>query len=404
MKQPNQLQGFKVDKSTIINLEKGKIPPQALDLEEVVLGAMMIDKKGVDEVIDILNPDAFYKEAHQYIFEAIFKLFENSEPIDLLTVKNDLQKEGELEMVGGAYYLTQLTNRISSAANIEYHSRIISQKHIQRELIRISSETIRDAYDETTDVFTLLDNAEKNLFQVAEGNIKKNYADMATLIKEAKDQIKKATRVGLLLALVFRILLLLGVTWLISMKAPFFSFDLNWFKGGITGQSVILILGGIFLLYKSTKEIHHKVEGSSNEESESNSVKRKVAATFGMVIFQIVMIDIVFSFDSVLTAVGMTNGIPGALIIMITAVIISIIIMMIFANPVSNFVNKHPTIQMLALSFLILIGFMLITEGAHLSHIEIFNKPVGAIPKGYLYFAIAFSLGVEALNMKVRKK
>lgn len=220
--------------------------------------------------------------------------------------------------------------------------------------------------------------------------------------KLPQNQIKKATRVGLLLALVFRILLLLGVTWLISMKAPFFSFDISWFKGGITGQSVILILGGIFLLYKSTKEIHHKVEGV--EEHSESSTKTKVASTFGMVIFQIVLIDIVFSFDSVLTAVGMTNGIPGALIIMITAVIISIIIMMIFATPVSNFVNKHPTIQMLALSFLILIGFMLITEGAHLSHIEIFNKPVGAIPKGYLYFAIAFSLGVEALNMKVRKK
>ena len=220
--------------------------------------------------------------------------------------------------------------------------------------------------------------------------------------KLPKDQIKKATRLGLLLALVFRIMLLFGVTWLISMKAPFFSFDISCFKGGITGQSVILILGGIFLLYKSTKEIHHKVEGV--EAHSESSTKAKVASTFGMVIFQIVLIDIVFSFDSVLTAVGMTNGIPGALIIMITAVIISIIIMMIFATPVSNFVNKHPTIQMLALSFLILIGFMLITEGAHLSHIEIFNKPVGAIPKGYLYFAIAFSLGVEALNMKVRKK
>lgn len=219
--------------------------------------------------------------------------------------------------------------------------------------------------------------------------------------KLPKNQIAKATRLGLLLALVFRILLLLGVTWLISMKAPFFSFDIDWFKGGITGQSVILILGGVFLLYKSTKEIHHKVEG--NEEHQETSKKAKVAATFGMVIIQIVLIDIVFSFDSVLTAVGMTNGIPGALIIMITAVIISIIIMMIFATPVSDFVNKHPTIQMLALSFLILIGFMLITEGAHLSHIEIFNKPVGAIPKGYLYFAIAFSLGVEMLNMKMKK-
>ena len=221
--------------------------------------------------------------------------------------------------------------------------------------------------------------------------------------KLPKEQIKKATRLGLLLALIFRILLLLGVSWLISMKEPFLSFDLPWFKAGITGQSVILILGGIFLLYKSTKEIHHKVEGIADIH-ETKSTKSKVAASFGMVILQIVMIDIVFSFDSVLTAVGMTNGIPGALIIMVTAVIISMIIMMIFAVPVGDFVNKHPTIQMLALSFLILIGFMLITEGAHLSNVELFNKHVGAIPKGYLYFAIAFSLGVEALNMKIRKK
>jgi len=221
--------------------------------------------------------------------------------------------------------------------------------------------------------------------------------------KLPKDKIKKATRLGLLLALIFRVLLLLGVSWLISMKSAFFTFDFSWLKGGITGQSIILILGGVFLLYKSTKEIHHKVEGS-NEELDKKTIKSAVISSFGSVIFQIVMIDIVFSFDSVLTAVGMTNGIPGALIIMIAAVTISIIIMMIFATPVGDFVNKHPTIQMLALSFLILIGFMLITEGAHLSHLEVFNKPVGAIPKGYLYFAIAFSLGVEALNMKIRKK
>ena len=219
--------------------------------------------------------------------------------------------------------------------------------------------------------------------------------------KLPKHQIKKATRLGLFLALIFRILLLLGVSYLISLKEAFFIVDLSWFKAGITGQSIILILGGVFLLYKSTSEIHHKVEGIAEV---SKPKKSKVVATFGMVILQIVMIDIVFSFDSVLTAVGMTNGIPGALTIMIIAVIISMVIMMIFATPVGEFVNKHPTIQMLALSFLILIGFMLITEGAHLSHVELFGNSVGAIPKGYLYFAIAFSLGVEALNMKVRKK
>ncbi|MFM7021916.1 MAG: replicative DNA helicase [Flavobacteriales bacterium] len=185
-------------RTTPLTMEEqhGKIPPQAVDLEEAVLGALMLEKDALNAVIDILQPESFYKDAHNRIYASIQRLFQRSEPIDLLTVKNDLQKNGELELVGGAYYLTQLTNRISSAANIEYHSRIISQKYIQRELIRISSDTIRDAYDETTDVFTLLDSAEKNLFQVAEGNIRKNYDSMATLIKQAKEQIKKAGEKG----------------------------------------------------------------------------------------------------------------------------------------------------------------------------------------------------------------
>ncbi len=218
--------------------------------------------------------------------------------------------------------------------------------------------------------------------------------------KLPQNQIKKATNIGLLLAMVFRILLLMGVTYLIAMKDALFYIELSWFEAGVSGQSIILLAGGIFLLYKSTYEIHLKVEGIEQAE---NKEPKKVRYTIGNVIIQIVLIDIVFSFDSVLTAVGMTNGIEGALIIMITAVVISIIIMMVFANPIGTFVNKHPTIQMLALSFLILIGFMLVTESAHLSNAVIFGQHVGAIPKGYLYFAIAFSLGVEALNMKVRK-
>ena len=219
--------------------------------------------------------------------------------------------------------------------------------------------------------------------------------------KLPKNQINKATKIGLLLAMLFRILLLMGVSYLISMKHAFFTINLSWFSAGITGQSIILILGGLFLLYKSTSEIRDKVEGIEHNDTAKNN---KIAKTLGSVIIQIVLIDLVFSFDSVLTAVGMTNGINGALTIMITAVIVSMIIMMLFATSVGRFVNKHPTIQMLALSFLILIGFMLITEGAHLSNTIIFNQHVGAIPKGYLYFAIAFSLGVEALNMRVRKK
>ena len=219
--------------------------------------------------------------------------------------------------------------------------------------------------------------------------------------KLKKNEVLKATRLGLLLAMLFRVLLLFGVSYLIAMKDQFYTFDLGWISAGFTGQSVILFFGGIFLLYKSTKEINHKIAEIDHDEI---SGPKKIASTLGMVIVQIVMIDIVFSFDSVLTAVGMTNGIEGALPIMIIAVVVSILIMMIFAAPIGKFVNKHPTIQMLALAFLILIGFMLITESAHLANAVIFNQHVGAIPKGYLYFAIAFSLGVEALNMKIRKK
>ena len=218
--------------------------------------------------------------------------------------------------------------------------------------------------------------------------------------KLPENQVKKATLIGLGLAMLTRILLLFSISYLIALKNPFFTLDIGWFKTALTGQSVILFLGGVFLLYKSTKEIRHKVD----TESEKKIIKTPKVVSFSSVIFQIILIDIVFSFDSILTAVGMTNGIEGALTIMIIAVIVSIIIMMIFAQPINIFVNKNPTIQMLALSFLILIGFMLIAEGAHLSHTEFFNKTVGVIPKGYLYFAIAFSLGVELLNLKSRKK
>ncbi len=191
MKQPNPIPGYKVDKSTIISLEKGKIPPQSIDLEEVVLGAMMIDKKGVDEVIDILSPEAFYKDAHKYIFEAIFKLFENSEPIDLLTVSSQLKKDEKLELVGGDFYLISLTQRVSSSAHIEFHARIILQKYIQRSLIKISNEIIEEAYDETKDVFDLLDNAEAKLYEVTQGNVKKSTETAQSLVIQAKKKIEE---------------------------------------------------------------------------------------------------------------------------------------------------------------------------------------------------------------------
>ena len=189
MKQ-SSYKNLKLDSSTIINLEKGKLPPQAIDLEEVVLGAMMIDKKGVDEVIDILTPESFYKEIHQNIFDAIFKLFQKSEPIDLLTVSNQLKKDGTHEKVGGDFYLISLTQKVSSSAHIEFHARIILQKFIQRSLIKISNEIISDSYDESKDVFDLLDNAESKLYDVTQGNIKKSSETAQSLVIQAKNKIE----------------------------------------------------------------------------------------------------------------------------------------------------------------------------------------------------------------------
>jgi len=185
-------------KSQVISLEKGKIPPQAVDLEEVVLGAMMIDKKGVDEVIDILHSEVFYKESHQFIFEAIYKLFQSSEPVDLLTVSSQLKKEKRLDTVGGEFYLIQLTQKVSSSAHIEFHARIILQKYIQRSLIKISSEIIQDSYDEGTDVFDLLDNAEAKLYEITQGNLKRSSETAQSLVIQAKKKIEEiANKEGL---------------------------------------------------------------------------------------------------------------------------------------------------------------------------------------------------------------
>ena len=212
---------------------------------------------------------------------------------------------------------------------------------------------------------------------------------------------KSATKIGMFLAMFMRIALLFGISFLIHMKKPWFYIDYSWFSAGVTGQSLILLFGGLFLIYKSTKEIHEKVDEKGEEEKE---ISKSASKSFQGVLLQIIMIDLVFSFDSILTAVGMTNGVEGALYIMITAVVISVLIMMQFAVPVGNFVNKNPSIQILGLSFLILIGFMLITESAHLANALIFGGHVTPVQKGYLYFAISFSLFVEFLNMKVDKK
>jgi len=213
------------------------------------------------------------------------------------------------------------------------------------------------------------------------------------------EKVAKATNIGLILAMAMRIVLLFGVTWLIAMNEPWISIDTSWLHAGFSVQSLILIAGGVFLLYKSVTEIHHKLEGEEHGKAEG-----KKGITLQNAIMQIAVINIVFSFDSILTAVGMTNGLEGALFVMIVAVILSVVVMMLFATPVGKFVNKHPTVQMLGLSFLILIGFMLILEGGHLAHLSIFGSEIGAVPKGYLYFAIAFALGVEFLNIRLRKK
>nr|WP_294895851.1 replicative DNA helicase [uncultured Pedobacter sp.] len=163
----------------------GKLPPQALDLEEAVLGALMLEKDALSTVIDILKPDVFYKDAHQKIFQAIQTLFTASSPVDILTVCAQLRQQGELELIGGAFYITELTNRVASAANIEFHARIISQKFIQRELIRISTDIINQSYEDTSDVFELLDYAEKNLFDIAQNNLRRDSRKMDDIVKES---------------------------------------------------------------------------------------------------------------------------------------------------------------------------------------------------------------------------
>lgn len=220
--------------------------------------------------------------------------------------------------------------------------------------------------------------------------------------KLPEEQQGKARTIGLLCAMFFRILLLFCISLLMQLTKPILTFDTAYFDGAISGQSLIILCGGLFLLYKSVSEIHHKLEG---EEDLHTGAKKNGLVS---VIIQIVALDIVFSFDSVLTAVGLVSfnefGYEGAMAIMVTAVVISVMVMLLFSGPVSRFVNTHPTIQILGLSFLILIGVMLLLEAAHLSNITLFGTVVGEIPKGYIYFAIAFSLLVEFFNMKMKKR
>jgi len=201
------------------------------------------------------------------------------------------------------------------------------------------------------------------------------------------DQQPRARLIGLLLAMVFRIILLLTISWIIKLTDPVFTMPFIKDEGqplGISWKDLILIAGGIFLVFKSTLEIHHKLEKNPPQVQQTKSA----SSVFGSVILQIVLVDAVFSFDSILTAIGLVDQVW----VMIAAVVISMTIMILFSGAISRFINKHPTLQILALAFLIMIGVMLVAEGFH----QHFNK-------SYIYTAIAFSLVVELINMRLRK-
>jgi predicted tellurium resistance membrane protein TerC len=221
--------------------------------------------------------------------------------------------------------------------------------------------------------------------------------------KAPKPLQPKVRSIGLLLAMLGRIALLFGVSLLIKLTQPLLTVAGRWMSFTVNGQSIIILLGGLFLLYKSVSEIHHKLEA----KGDAPTVKTK-AGSLAIIIAQIFLLDLVFSVDSVLTAIGMvsftTFGYAGALAIMVTAIVVTVMIMLFFSAPVSRFVNNHPTVQMLALSFLILIGVTLLVEAGHLSQLTVMGSTVGEIPKGYIYFAILFSLGVETLNLRMKKK
>lgn len=168
----------------------GKVPPQALELEQAVLGALMLEKDALTDVVDVLRPESFYSDKHKAIYKAIQELFNDSDPIDLLTVTDKLRRNGTLEMAGGPFYITQLTSKVNSASNIEYHARIVTEMSIKRDLIKISGEIQQEAYEETSDVFDLLDKTQASIFEVSESNVRKNYEDMKTIMMKAIQELE----------------------------------------------------------------------------------------------------------------------------------------------------------------------------------------------------------------------
>jgi predicted tellurium resistance membrane protein TerC len=224
-----------------------------------------------------------------------------------------------------------------------------------------------------------------------------------TTSRLAQGQQKPARTTGLLLAMLARIALLFGVSILMQLTKPIFSFSNSWVSGAVSWQSLIVLAGGLFLLYKSVTEVHQKLEG--RPKLPDNKIR---SGKFWAVISQIVILDMIFSFDSILTAIGIvgfkTYGYEGSMTIMITAIVIAVIIMLWFSGWISKIVNKYPSIQMLALSFLLLIAVMLLVESAHLSNLTVLGKTINEIPRGYIYFSIAFSLMVEMFNIHASRK
>src|ERR1043165_9129846 len=163
----------------------GKLPPQALDLEEAVLGALMLEKNSLNAVVEFLKPEHFYDDRHKEIYQAIIDLFKATEPVDMRTVVNQLRKNGKIDLIGGAYYIAELTAKVSSAANIEYHARVIMEMAIKRTLIEVATQIHHDAYEDTTDVFELLDKTEQAVFQISDSNLRKNYDNMRNLMARA---------------------------------------------------------------------------------------------------------------------------------------------------------------------------------------------------------------------------
>lgn len=231
-----------------------------------------------------------------------------------------------------------------------------------------------------------------------------NMVFLSVMMSKLPQNLQRRGRItGLFLGMLLHIAMLFGIAFLMKLSKPMFDFRTSWLSGSVSGESLIILLGGLFLLYKSVSGIHQSLE-----KNKSRSAVKSRATGFWSIVGQFLLLNIIFSLDSVLTDVGIVSfkefGYAGGMGIMISGVVVSSLLLLLFSGPITKFIDNNPTIQMLAMSFLILIGGMLIMEAAQLSHIVIWGKEVSEIPRGYVYFAIIFSLFVEILNMQAGKR